>query len=122
LDALKVGAYESLASADLLAEWRDVTTRPRVLRYVGLSAAETLAALMAVEVLTRVVIASPSSVSPPDASDAHLWNLLETEPDALLVTGDGPLLRAPFGPGRVITAREAVERLQTAGRIMVAAE
>lgn len=47
--------------------------------------------------------------------DTHLWAILAADPAAVPVTGDGPLLDAPFAPGRVITPREAIQRLQRAG-------
>ncbi len=33
LEALNAAAFESLCSAELVAEWREVVTRPRILRY-----------------------------------------------------------------------------------------
>ena len=37
---------------------------------------------------------------------------LAADPEAILITGDGPLLDAPFGPDRVITPAQAVEKLE----------
>lgn len=119
LEGLKVGAFESVGSDALVAEWREVVTRPRVLRYTGRSREDALAALAAVEVLSRVIVAGPASTTPPDPDDSHLWAILAADSAAILVTGDGPLLDAPFGPGRVITPRAAVEMLQNAGRMVI---
>lgn len=119
LEALKVGAFESVGSDALVAEWREVVTRPRVLRYTRQSREDALAALAAVEVLTRMISAPSSQKLPPDPNDSHLWAILAADSETVLVTGDTPLLDAPFAPSRVITPRHAVERLQNAGGIVI---
>lgn len=59
----------------------------------------------------------PSEKVAPDPGDAHLWAILAADPEAVLVTGDGPLLDAPFGRDRVITPAQAVDRLQAPRRM-----
>jgi predicted nucleic acid-binding protein len=42
----------------------------------------------------------------PDPGDAHLWSLLASEPDAVLLTGDRLLLENPRTQNSVISPRE----------------
>ena len=111
MDAVRLGVVISVASAELVAEWRAVAVRPRVLRYIRKSPDETLGAIAALETLSTILAPGRASILPPDLKDTHLWDLLHSDSTSVLVTGDGPLLTAPFGPGRVITPREAVGRL-----------
>lgn len=103
LDAALKGDIRFVLSPALLAEYRDVSFRPAVMRFHGLSE-EELDEVLAVLVQNAVWRESDDAAeSAPDPGDDHLWALLALEPDAVLVTGDGELLKQPFEKGRVIS-------------------
>ena len=49
----------------------------------------------------------------PDPGDQHLWDLLATQPDTVLVAGDRTFLEASSSMVVVLAPREYVERLLT---------
>ena len=57
----------------------------------------------------------PSQSDGPDPGDAHLWALLETQPGAVLVTGDHGLLDAPPEGASVVSPRAYAESLPGVG-------
>jgi putative PIN family toxin of toxin-antitoxin system len=111
LEALADAHFESVVSPALALEWREVAGRPQLRRYFRLDAASIHLALARIEQLSDTIDPPPAERVAPDPNDAHLWAILAADPGAILVTGDGPLLDAPFGPDRVITPAQAVERL-----------
>jgi putative PIN family toxin of toxin-antitoxin system len=111
LEALADAQVESVVSHALVLEWREVAGRSKLRRYFRLDAASIEFALTRIEQLSDRVDPPPADLGAPDPEDAHLWAILAADPEAIPVTGDGPLLAAPFGPGRVITPAQAVERL-----------
>jgi len=46
----------------------------------------------------------------PDPRDQLLWDLLENNPEAVLVTGEGVLQRSDHFPGRILSPRDFVAR------------
>jgi predicted nucleic acid-binding protein len=46
----------------------------------------------------------------PDPEDQHLWDLLEANPDAVLVTGDHRLQESHHFPSRILSPRQFVQR------------
>jgi len=112
--ALVDDRYVSLVSPELIAEWREVLFRPRVRRYHMLQPTDVLAAVDGVERLSEIRRPPPATLASPDPGDGHLWALLESDREAILVTGDQLLVDSPIAPGRVITPREAVNRLDEA--------
>lgn len=115
LEALADARFESLVSPALLFEWREVAQRPKLRRYFRLDAEGVEFALSRIEQLSDKIDPPPASALAPDPGDAHLWAILAADPTAVLVTGDGPLLDAPFGPHRVIAPAQAMDRLQNPG-------
>ena len=115
LEALADARFESLVSHELVLEWREVAQRPKLRRYFRLDADGIEFALSRIEQLSDKIDPPPAAVLAPDPADAHLWAILAADPTAVLVTGDGPLLDAPFGPDRVITPAQAMDRLQNPG-------
>lgn len=114
LDALVDDRYVSLVSPELIAEWREVLFRPKVQRYHRLQPKDVLAVVDGIERLSEIRRPPPATLASPDPEDDHLWALLESDRDAILVTGDQLLVDSPIAPGRVITPREAVNRLDEA--------
>ena len=94
LDGMLRGSFPFLLSIDLLAEYRVVLLRPRVVARHGLTAdeADAILADITVNAVVREPVAAPAA---PDPGDQHLWDLLSSEPSAILVTGDHTLLTAP---------------------------
>lgn len=103
LDAMLAGRIVFLLSADLLDEYREVMMRPKIKELQGLSEREVD------RVLTEVVSngiwrETIGSEAAPDPGDNHLWRLLGTRQDSLLVTGDQLLLRQPPEFASVVSA------------------
>lgn len=103
LDRMLLGQIPFLVSTALLAEYRRVLLRPRIQDRHRLDVAEIdriLATLAA-----NAIVREPEQPSGPSPSgkDQHLWDLLQSESDSILVTGDRLLLDNPPGPARVVT-------------------
>jgi predicted nucleic acid-binding protein len=103
LDGMLAGHFPFLTSPELVSEYRRVLLRPSLVRLHGLSDShiDDLVTELVANAIWREPI--PSSISAPDAGDAHLRDLLAGHPRSILVTGDKLLDQQPFAPGRVIT-------------------
>lgn len=114
LDAMLGGPLFYLLSPALLAEYRAVLLRPRLVRLHGLDE-------VAVDALLEELTANALWREPgrdevhaaPDPADNHLWALLAGEPNAVLVTGDRLLLETPRPGSVVLTPGEAILGLDT---------
>ena len=96
------GELAFLASATLLAEYREVLSRPSLRKLHGL-ADEALAMLMErLEAEADLVEPAASPAAAPDPGDQMLWELLAARADAVLVTSDRLLLRDKAMRGRVL--------------------
>jgi putative PIN family toxin of toxin-antitoxin system len=98
LDAMLAGELRFLLSEPLLAEYRTVLLRPNIAKSHGLVPREVDEIL--VRLATNAVISEPRAGASGPAGDLHLFELLATEPDALLVSGDAKLLRQAGARGR----------------------
>ncbi len=98
------GNLRFLLSTALLAEYRAVLLRPKLMRMHGLNVDE-------VDAVLAEIAANGTHPASPDPNDAHLLALLDCEPRAVLVTGDDRLRLALTPPydERTITAREALD-------------
>jgi predicted nucleic acid-binding protein len=105
LEGMVRGRFAYLLSLDLLAEYREVLLRPRIARRHGLGDAEVESILTELAMNGRVCEPPPGTGAVPDPGDRHLWTLLESDPGALLVTGDAALQRGAPAPGRVLSPR-----------------
>jgi putative PIN family toxin of toxin-antitoxin system len=110
LDAVKAGRFQILLSPALIEEYQDVLNRPESTRWHGLQ--PPLPERFILELINIAVVVDPPFPQslPGDPDDAHLWALLEAVPDSVLITGDKRLLESTDFPGRVLTAREWVNR------------
>ncbi|MBS3963677.1 MAG: putative toxin-antitoxin system toxin component, PIN family [Methylomonas sp.] len=112
LDAMLTGRVLFLLSAALLAEYRAVLLRPKLVRLHGLSTNEVdslLEALVA-NALWREP-AADAAYTAPDSGGDHLWALLFDAADAGLITGDHLLLQQPPANRRVLMPGDAVRML-----------
>lgn len=96
LDGMLRASFRFAISEALLAEYRAVLLRPKLLKLHGLLAVEvdevlTDLARHAIVLPVSSAIAAPQA---PDPSDQFLWNLLTSRDDLVLITGDKLLLQA----------------------------
>jgi len=94
LDGMLKGASPFLLSTALLAEYREVLLREKIRALHGLAERDVdvlLAALAA-----NAIVREPDARSgAPDAKDDHLWALLQSPAESVLVTGDLALTKRP---------------------------
>lgn len=103
LDAMIDGRLFYLLSADLLLEYRSVLMRRRISRLHGLKEPEIDQLLT--EISANAIWRDPSpnrEYLSPDANDDHLWELMGSEPSAVLITGDRLLIENPRPQSSVI--------------------
>ena len=109
LDAMMAGRLEFLVSLDLLAEYRTVLARPRIVARHGLSLHEIDRILNEIALAAIVREPDPDAPPAPDPGDDHLWGLLAAVPGAVLVTGDALLHQRPPDEHSVISPRAFVD-------------
>ena len=104
LDAMLRGSLLYLLSADLLSEYRGVLLRPRLSQLHGLTEVEVDQLLT--EITANAIWREPhpdTHHSSPDPQDAHLWALLASDPNAILITGDLLLIENPRPQSSIIS-------------------
>lgn len=112
VDGMLAGSFRFLLSIELLEEYRRVLLRPRIADRHGLSGERVDVILT--EITANAMIREPVATgvpTAPDRSDDHLWRLLATTRDVVLVTGDRVLLEKPPDFASVISPRQFVESL-----------
>ncbi len=92
------GALFYLLSEELLAEYRAVLLRPKLAAAHGLSTDEVDEIL--VRIAAHGAVREPAAVADGPPGDRHLFALLATEPNALVVSGDAQVLRHAGTRGR----------------------
>ena len=108
LDGMLTGGFRYLISVALLAEYREVLLRPKISRRHGLSAAEVDVILTDVAANGAVLDFEPPADRRTEGDD-HLWQILNEDPSALLVTGDKQLFDRLEEGGRVLSPRAFLE-------------
>lgn len=108
LDSMLDGSLRFVVSDELIAEYVAVLGRPAVARLHRLSAREIDSIVRAIVLNARFVVPAASSEEAPDQGDQHLWDLLDSVPGALLVTGDAALRRSRRR-ARVLSPAEFLE-------------
>jgi uncharacterized protein len=102
-----------VASEALIAELRDVTSRPFFQARLRLSTIELLAA--GLRDLSEFCADPPQEVAAPDAKDSFLLALAEASHADFLVSGDKELLALKHhGPTRIISPSAMIQVLKTA--------
>lgn len=114
LDGMLDGNLRFLLSVPLVAEYRVVLMRPKIAKLHGLIEEEIDQLLEEIVLNAGIREAVSSAPDAPDPNDQHLWDLLEAEPGAVLVTGDIALLGSP-PPGRSVVSPRAYLELGSAG-------
>jgi putative PIN family toxin of toxin-antitoxin system len=113
LAGMLAGAFPFLLSVELLAEYRDVLLRPAIQARHKLDEPE-IERLLENLVKEAIIRAPDRTVMAPDPDDQHIWDLLSSHPQALLVTGDRQLVdSAPSGMS-VLSPAAFVELLRPA--------
>lgn len=108
LDGMLSGKIIYLLSADLFAENSCVLQRRKIRRLHDLSDEE-------VDILLTELVANaiwrepPAPAEAPDPGDDHLWALLATQAECILVTGDRLLVENPPKEHSVMSARAYVD-------------
>ena len=102
LRRMLAGELAFIASATLLAEYREVLSRAPLQKLHGLGD-EALGALVDRLEAGAEVIETLAAAAAPDPGDQMLWELLAARADAVLVTSDKLLLRDRAMRGRVLT-------------------
>ncbi len=113
LDAMLDGNLLYLMSGDLLDEYSSMLRRPALARLHQCTDDDidrVLACLVANSMWRQPTVVGDA----PDAGDDHLWALLATFPQALLVTGDRLLLDNPPRDATAISARDFVDMISPA--------
>lgn len=107
LDGMRKGAFPFLLSTALLAEYREVLLRKKIRALHGLIEREVDALLIAIT--ANAIVREPEArTGAPDAKDDHLWSLLQSQPNSVLVTGDLALAKTPPPKSRVLQPRKFV--------------
>ena len=114
LDGMLAAAFPFVVSEALLAEYRTVLLRPKLVECHGLSEPEVDVILtdMARHAIVLKPADSGSNYIAPDPGDQFLWDLLATHADLMFVTGDQLLLQVAVMQQRIMSANEFVAQLQ----------
>lgn len=110
LDGMLRASFRFVISEALLAGYRQVSLRPKLLKLHGLEVAEVDEVLtdLARHAIVLFVIAPAIKLSAPDPGDQFLWNLLASRDDLVLVTGDKLLLQVGPLQKRVLSVADFV--------------
>ena len=102
------GGVPYLMSSDLLDEYSSVLRRPKIVRLHGRTNEEInrLLADLVANAMWRDPVAGTGA---PDARDNHLWALLASYPQGVLVTGDRLLVENPPSGASVLSPRRFVD-------------
>jgi putative PIN family toxin of toxin-antitoxin system len=105
LDGMQKGAFPFLLSSALLAEYRKVLLRRKIRARHGLG--ERNVDVLLTVIATHAIVREPEArTGAPDARDDHLWSLVQSEANSVLVTGDQALAKSPPPKSDVLQPRE----------------
>lgn len=109
LDGMRKSAFPFLLSTALLAEYREVLLRKKIRALHGLSERD-VDVLLTVIAANAIVREPEARTGAPDAKDDHLWSLVQSGANNVLVTGDHALAESPPPESAVLQPREFVDR------------
>ncbi|MDQ2916430.1 MAG: putative toxin-antitoxin system toxin component, PIN family [Pseudomonadota bacterium] len=110
LDGMCKGAFPFLLSTALLGEYREVLLRKKIRVLHGLSESQ-VDILLTVLAANAIVREPEPRTGAPDAKDDHLWSLVQSESNCVLVTGDQALAKSPPPKSVVLQPRGFVDSL-----------
>ena len=113
LDGMLRASFRFVISEALLAEYRAVLLRPKLVRLHRLTALE-IDVILTDLARHAIVLPVPLSIDAPfapDPGDQFLWNLLTSRDDLMLVTGDKLLQQAGPLQQRVMTPQAFVAKV-----------
>lgn len=103
LDGMLRASFAFVLSEALLAGYRGVLLRPRIVRAHGLTEAEIDTVLTQLAQHAIVLAPAAGAAPAPDAGDQLLWDLLACRPELMLITGDAALLDDQAMRARILT-------------------
>ncbi|MHB8255578.1 MAG: PIN domain-containing protein [Acidiferrobacter sp.] len=108
LDGMLAGTLSFTVSEALLAEYQAVMGRPALCKAHGLSAGEI--DMILIDLAQRAIVLTPVTAPPaPDPGDQHLWELLASREETILITGDKVLQQERTLGHRVFSPTTFVE-------------
>ena len=113
LDGMLRATFGFVLSEAMLAEYRAVLLRPRLVKRHGLSVTEIDSILtdIARHAIVMTPIGNATTPRAPDPGDQFLWNLLVARANLVLVTGDKLLLQDEMVRSRVMLPNTFVDLL-----------
>ena len=104
LDGMLRASFRFALSEALLAEYRGVLLRPKLLKLHQLAESEidTILTTLTRHAIVLPVPLQPNALVAPDVGDQFLWDLLTSREDLMLVTGDRLLLQTGLVQARVM--------------------
>lgn len=114
LDRMTAGSVRYLLSREVIAEYRTVLLRPKIMKLHGRSEDDVDDLLTQVVANGMVRVPTTPGSAAPDPKDAHLFALAETQPGAVVVTGDQALIHEPPAGARVMSPRAFLDLLPPA--------
>ena len=111
LDGMLERLFNFLLSVDLLGEYRSGLLRPKIRQLHGLTNEEVDRLLTEIAANATVYEPGKASAKPPDAADQQLWDLLESNVNSVLITGDRKLLESAHHSKRIMNPRTFVDSL-----------
>ena len=108
-DGMIAAKFAFVLSDALLQEYGGVLLRPKLTKAHGLSTDEIDTILGEIAVHAIVLTPAQSFAASPDLGDQHLWDLLASHDDVVLVTGDSLLLASGPMQARVLTPQAFVD-------------
>ena len=110
LDGMCKGAFPFLLSTALLAEYREVLLRKKIRTLHALSEHD-VDVLLTVLAANAIIREPEPRTGAPDTKDDHLWSLVQSEANCVLVTGDHALVASPPPRSTVLQPRQFMDRL-----------
>ncbi len=112
ISAMLKGEILYLMSAELLNEYTEVIHRPSLVSLHQLT--DVNIDTLLTEIVANSIWLGPASAQEvPDSGDNHLWNLLASQSESVLVTGDKLLLSNPPLAHSTVSPKNFVDAILT---------